>query len=79
MKGRGATENMGNKKEKKNTLSSRPNKSNACFVENHPFLNFLIYIILKSLQNLFSSKIYFYIIWVILRKISSIRLIIKSL
>jgi hypothetical protein len=42
-------------------------------------LDFLIYIILKSLQNLFSGKIYFYIIWVILRKISSIRLIIKSL
>jgi hypothetical protein len=44
-------------------VSSTPNKANACFVENHPFLDFLICIILKSPQNLFSGNVYFYIIF----------------
>ena len=69
--------NMRNKKEKKNTLSSHPNKANACFVENHSFLDFLICILLKSLQIFFLATFFLYMVWAILRKISSIKLIIK--
>jgi len=67
------------KKKKKYFVSSRSNKANACFMENHSFLDFLICILLKSLQNLFSGNVFFYLVWVILSEIFSIKLIIKSL
>jgi len=58
-----ATENMRNKKEKKNTLYLHIQINQIhFFVENHSFLDFLICIILKSLQNLFSGDVCFYII-----------------
>jgi len=40
-------------------VSSSPNKANAYFVENHPFLDFLICIILKSLEN-FQQRLFSY-------------------
>jgi hypothetical protein len=80
MNGKGVTEKYGKyKKEKEYFVSSRSNKANACFMENHSFLDFLICIQLKSLQNLFSGNVFFYLVWVILSEIFSIKLIIKSL
>ena len=54
--------NMKNKKseKKKYFVSSHSNKTNACFVENHPFLDFLICILLKLLKKKISCNIFLY-------------------
>ena len=41
-------------------MSSCPNKANACFVENHPFLDFFICILLKSPQIFFPTTFFLY-------------------